>query len=228
MSELHVPLLPEPDPNDLVRELEREEAAITKDLVDAELRRPSIRKKIREELVRRLQPFVVIEGSRDAPRQDDVHPATHEERVAYVLARPEAGVRELARQLGVAPSTVTRIRRKHATPSATPTATPIATAVAQSEALAAATDVAVEQSAAEQITEHQRRLAGPSPSVKRIAPVPQPRLYFNPEPSAGEEIVNIGTVDLYRDRIVTGPEPGRRRRKPPENPFTPYSPTVVR
>ena len=121
MSELAAPL-PEPYPDDLVRELEREERAITKDLVDAELRRPSIRERLRAELLSRLQPLRAVEDNRG---RADAGPATHTERVAYVLARPEAGVRELARELGVAPSTVTRIRRKHSTPGATPAESPI-------------------------------------------------------------------------------------------------------
>lgn len=220
MSELHVPL-PEPDPEDLVRELEREERNITRDLLDAELRRPSIRERIRAELRSRLQPFVAAEDVRAVA-------VTHKARAAYVLARPQAGVRELARELGVAPSTVTRIRQKHATPSATAAETSIATAAAQSEEMmtAAATTVVDAPSAAEQIAEHQRQLAGPEPLVKGIAPLPQPRLYFIPEPSMGEEPLNVGAYDLSRSRIETGPFSSGRRRRGPTPPMfnTPYNP----
>ena len=255
MGEL-APPLPQPDPEDLVRELEREERNITRDLIDGEQRRPLIREKLRAELLLRLgvvdpghdnrvglhpvvggddrRPDVVLPGVGERHHDDDPRhergaaPATREERVAFVLARPQAGVRELARELGVAPSTVTRIRRKHATPDATPAETPIATAVAQSEAMAAATTIVADapaHGAAEQIAEHQRRLAGVDPPAKGIAPVPQPRLFYIEQPRTGEEPVNVGTYDLSRDRIETGPlSQGRRGRKPPKNPFTPYAP----
>ena len=80
------------------------------------------------------------------------------------------------------------------------------------------------RSAAEQISEHQRQLAGPDHLVKGLL-VSQPRLHYIPPSSPGQEPINDATYDLSRTRIETGPPArGRRRRRPPRSPFTPYRP----
>ena len=127
----------------------------------------------------------------------------HAKRVAFVLARPEARVRELARELAVAPSTVTRIRQKHATPNATPAEMPIAAAVAQSEAImpaAETTVVAADRSAADRSSEHQRQIAGPKSLAKGLAPAPQPRT----QPSTWSPRAVALIPDRARDRAFIG------------------------
>ena len=119
---------------------------------------------------------------------------------------------------------MTRIRQKHATPSATPAAATIAPAVAQSEALLPAAESTVdadpEPSAIEEAAVL-RRYRRPDVPGKGVAPVLITQTGFipkhanhGPSPSEGW----VGPID-------PGWAPGKRKpRRPPPSPITPYRP----